>query len=168
MASSFDLHVLSTPPAFILSQDQTLMFNLALINVSFFLHSFLSRPKPGIRQELRFTVRFCFHKNSWDRFYPRTVSCPLFLRIFEIALLFICQGACLNQAAVSGDFPCDSLLILPQLFFFVNNFFLHFFLAFFSGIFIPHYHCIPHNILVISSMVAPFGTLCVPAINLRS
>ena len=127
MASSFDLHVLSTPPAFILSQDQTLMFNLALINVSFFLHSFLSRPKPGIRRELRFTVRFCFHKNSWDRFYPRTVSCPLFLRIFEIALLCICQGTCLNQAAVSGDFPCDSLLILPQLFFFVNNFFLHFF-----------------------------------------
>ena len=25
--SSFDLHVLSTPPAFVLSQDQTLMFN---------------------------------------------------------------------------------------------------------------------------------------------
>lgn len=27
-AASFDLHVLSTPPAFILSQDQTLMFNV--------------------------------------------------------------------------------------------------------------------------------------------
>ena len=25
--TSFDLHVLSTPPAFVLSQDQTLMFN---------------------------------------------------------------------------------------------------------------------------------------------
>ncbi len=131
MASSFDLHVLSTPPAFILSQDQTLMFNLALINVSFFLHSFLSKPKPGSLQELRFTVRFCFHKNSWDRFYPRTVSCPLFLRIFEIALLFICQGACLNQATVSGDFPCDSLFILAYLFFTVNYFFKYFYNYFF-------------------------------------
>ena len=28
--ASFDLHVLSTPPAFILSQDQTLMFNVLL------------------------------------------------------------------------------------------------------------------------------------------
>ena len=28
--SSFDLHVLSTPPAFVLSQDQTLMFNPSL------------------------------------------------------------------------------------------------------------------------------------------
>ena len=27
MLSPFDLHVLSTPPAFVLSQDQTLMFN---------------------------------------------------------------------------------------------------------------------------------------------
>ena len=30
MAVSLDLHVLGTPPAFILSQDQTLMFNLDL------------------------------------------------------------------------------------------------------------------------------------------
>ena len=28
---SFDLHVLSTPPAFILSQDQTLQFDLLLL-----------------------------------------------------------------------------------------------------------------------------------------
>ena len=28
--SPFDLHVLSTPPAFVLSQDQTLMFNPSL------------------------------------------------------------------------------------------------------------------------------------------
>ena len=29
--SSFDLHVLSTPPAFVLSQDQTLVFNPSLL-----------------------------------------------------------------------------------------------------------------------------------------
>ena len=28
LLSPFDLHVLSTPPAFVLSQDQTLKFNL--------------------------------------------------------------------------------------------------------------------------------------------
>ena len=31
---SFDLHVLSTPPAFVLSQDQTLQKNLILCNVT--------------------------------------------------------------------------------------------------------------------------------------
>ena len=30
IAISFDLHVLGMPPAFVLSQDQTLKFNLAL------------------------------------------------------------------------------------------------------------------------------------------
>ena len=36
MHASFDLHVLGTPPAFILSQDQTLMFK-CLIRSSFCL-----------------------------------------------------------------------------------------------------------------------------------
>ena len=43
--SSFDLHVLSTPPAFVLSQDQTLMFNPSLIY-------------PSVRQHLRLNKRF--------------------------------------------------------------------------------------------------------------
>ena len=34
----FDLHVLGTPPAFILSQDQTLMFNLVLLLSNVFRH----------------------------------------------------------------------------------------------------------------------------------
>ena len=39
---SFDLHVLSTPPAFVLSQDQTLMFNSCLFQL---VH--LSTPQPS-------------------------------------------------------------------------------------------------------------------------
>ena len=36
---SFDLHVLGTPPAFILSQDQTLRL-IALYNTDFFVSSY--------------------------------------------------------------------------------------------------------------------------------
>ena len=35
ISASFDLHVLSTPPAFILSQDQTLMFKFVIADVRF-------------------------------------------------------------------------------------------------------------------------------------
>ena len=41
--SPFDLHVLSTPPAFILSQDQTLRINILYAHLSVLeLHVFLS------------------------------------------------------------------------------------------------------------------------------
>ena len=40
--ASFDLHVLGTPPAFILSQDQTLMFKFFLLGRSFFLLALFS------------------------------------------------------------------------------------------------------------------------------
>ena len=40
--SPFDLHVLGMPPAFVLSQDQTLEFNLDFIN---FLTDFLIRKR---------------------------------------------------------------------------------------------------------------------------
>ena len=51
--SPFDLHVLSTPPAFVLSQDQTLMFNPSPV-CAFLLAS--------ARQSLSFPPRFpAFH-----------------------------------------------------------------------------------------------------------
>ena len=51
--SPFDLHVLSTPPAFVLSQDQTLMFNPSPVRA----HLLASA-----RQSLRFPPRFpAFH-----------------------------------------------------------------------------------------------------------
>ena len=39
--SPFDLHVLSTPPAFILSQDQTLMLKYDLLRSSLTAKSFV-------------------------------------------------------------------------------------------------------------------------------
>ena len=42
--ASFDLHVLSLPPAFALSQDQTLKLNEILIGFAFG-HYFLTSPK---------------------------------------------------------------------------------------------------------------------------
>ena len=52
--TSFDLHVLSTPPAFVLSQDQTLVFNPSLI--SCFAHS--SRFNSFLTLLLLFSVSF--------------------------------------------------------------------------------------------------------------
>ena len=42
-SASFDLHVLSTPPAFILSQDQTLMLKFSLTGFKLGLFPFLLR-----------------------------------------------------------------------------------------------------------------------------
>jgi hypothetical protein len=48
-ASSFDLHVLSTPPAFILSQDQTLRKCLIAYDASAAAH--LVQPATGIGEQ---------------------------------------------------------------------------------------------------------------------
>ena len=105
--------MLSTPPAFILSQDQTLMFNLSTVwTIAFVFRRDLSR--------LLFLVRLL------DAF-------SLFsLRIFEIALLFNFQGSfccCLRQLCYTNTaflscqqlfkiiFRCcfrDSFVILAQ------------------------------------------------------
>ena len=88
----FDLHVLSTPPAFILSQDQTLMLKCYLRSSSKLLSSYfrkLFNNDPLSRQFLLaypfFTVRFAlFSELSFAIF-----DC---YGIFRVALLFICQG----------------------------------------------------------------------------
>ena len=70
LTASFDLHVLSTPPAFILSQDQTLI-------ISFF-HGL------QINVSLSFVPVFtlCFH----------SIEClENLLRIFRVIMLLICQ-----------------------------------------------------------------------------
>ena len=66
---SFDLHVLNAPPAFILSQDQTLVWN--------FLDS-------------RFNSRIYLHKFNW-RLHSRTTFYGLYLAlfIFQCAVIFL-------------------------------------------------------------------------------
>ena len=67
--------MLGTPPAFILSQDQTLLFNLwfrsTLVNLSRF---------------------YCLLGCSLPLSIPGTVPLNYSFRIFRVALLFICQG----------------------------------------------------------------------------
>ena len=101
----FDLHVLGTPPAFILSQDQTLMFFRSLLPVSLWLSlSFLFS---------FFTVLGC--SLNFLRSLPLSpVGSHLqvllllpSLGIFRVALLFICQGSALlsvlQQEVLSGN-----------------------------------------------------------------
>ena len=66
----FDLHVLGTPPAFILSQDQTLMLKCLYPSSKFSLANF----KP-----FYCFVRFCSEcSHSWSK--PKTI----FIRIFRV------------------------------------------------------------------------------------
>ena len=94
------MHVLSTPPAFILSQDQTLMFNVdpSSRSTSFFILVITVLIK---------NVRWFLLKSS-----------EKFIRIFKVVLLFSCQRSFVIR------FLCvRSFIILSQFFLFVKNFF---------------------------------------------
>ena len=65
---SFDLHVLSTPPAFVLSQDQTLYLKVRLLSLTFLLH-----------------LNYCFSLYSQSSYH-----CLLFLvRVTLVATLIL-------------------------------------------------------------------------------
>ena len=75
----FDLHVLGTPPAFILSQDQTLIIK------------FISSTSINWLISVYFLFKgFCSLNNSTQYFFFKIF---ISLRIFRVALLFICQGS---------------------------------------------------------------------------
>ena len=96
--------MLSTPPAFILSQDQTLVKNVCI--------------------RVRIAWQFCSCLLFWFDIF----RCP-FLKIscknFQ-GLLSIVQLSMFFVVAVS----CDSFYIISKCFMFVNNFFKLFFVAF--------------------------------------
>ena len=113
MKSPFDLHVLGTPPAFILSQDQTLMFNLLNCKINVWL----------IFTVLLFVLGFCS-----SEFSSQDLPLSCFVNgIFRVALLFICQGTLLCCFLVR----C-SLFILSCSFSIVKHFFLFFSFVFFE------------------------------------
>ena len=117
--SPFDLHVLGTPPAFILSQDQTLMFYLPVQNLLTNRFACLFFPF------LLFWVvssRHCSSEFS-GLLFPQLPS-----GIFRVALLFICQGAFENSAVLSQKqlvyyiklyFVCQELFCFLFYFFFL-------------------------------------------------
>ena len=87
--SPFDLHVLGTPPAFILSQDQTLMLKWCLCPASFIWHCLLL-----IRVASRSFSSICLFLNLAIHFSEN-------LGIFRVALLFICQRSVILRCCCS-------------------------------------------------------------------
>ena len=110
LSAPFDLHVLGTPPAFVLSQDQTLKkLYLKLLRASNQVLNNLSS---------KFTQEFSLAVNSiHNRFLNNPFNCPrCYLFVFT---LFNLQGTGAFRLAVS-------LLSLPYLLPVVKNFFLLF------------------------------------------
>ena len=122
--SPFDLHVLSTPPAFILSQDQTLMLksssyqnHLALLfclGGFFWISSFKSCSQIFFSEISRWVV--LIQLSSWN--FQGCIT--VYLSRFSSLLLAV---------VFSGN-----SVILSQVFCFVNNFF-YFFQNFFEVLF---------------------------------
>ena len=86
----FDLHVLGTPPAFILSQDQTLKFSLKRsvpLTSSFYLVSFFK-----FFSSLNFQGWFVFYAVQLSRFYLVSYLL-LFCQLDQLTTFgTICQG----------------------------------------------------------------------------
>ena len=106
----FDLHVLGTPPAFILSQDQTLNKKLSLpkLNLALF---------PALEVLFQALPRLGFMVSFFWNFFEFHELCS---RIFRVALLFDCQGtskadrcaiileSLLSQNVLCNEMLCDS------------------------------------------------------------
>ena len=117
--TSFDLHVLGTPPAFILSQDQTLMFK-CLIYSSFCL----ANPRftlLGIRFWSKHVLILKIFFKMWF---------TSFIRIFRVVLLFNYQASlkhfCLSVVRLSC---ATTIYILARFLDVVNTFFKFFYFS---------------------------------------
>ena len=104
MKSPFDLHVLGTPPAFILSQDQTLMLKWCLCPASFIWHCLL-------------LIRVA------SRSFDRSACSWISLKILEFSGLHYCLfvkdqcffGCCCSQRQlwylITSAFVCQQLFL---------------------------------------------------------
>ena len=140
--ASFDLHVLSTPPAFILSQDQTLVKSVcsgseSLLAILFLFTVFGSTFR---RSWIILLLRTGTHSKatlsrSWAS--PNPHWCELLkvnfqsshcvrqffaFRNFQECLFFVIYCLIIN-VLLPPFISCDSLFRLPQSFFNVNHFF---------------------------------------------
>ena len=130
-SASFDLHVLSTPPAFILSQDQTLMFkfvrfkiSLAILSACESLHFtvfvvyLLYKIACYLISKIRFVVSFT---RPMKIFYRNFQGCfTVQLSMFFVLIFVVCCR-----------FSESAIFILTHLNRLVNNFF-NFFKKFFD------------------------------------
>ena len=99
ISASFDLHVLSTPPAFILSQDQTLVKNVCI--------------------RVRIAWQFCSCLLFWFDIF----RCPFLKNLFKEFSGFVVYCSVINVLFVVAV-SCDSFYIISKCFMFVNNFFI--------------------------------------------
>ena len=124
ISSPFDLHVLSTPPAFILSQDQTLMLIVLFLSDS--LSGFSESPFPvTVPLAGCLCIRFPSPVPAEEGFFVLWIIS--FLNgIFRVALLFICQGAFVLLSSATAYLEYHNSFAVSTTFF---NFFHHFFLS---------------------------------------
>ena len=97
--------MLSTPPAFILSQDQTLVKNVCI--------------------RVRIAWQFCSCLLFWFDIF----RCPFLKNLFKEFSGFVVYCSVINVLFVVVV-SCDSFYIISKCFMFVNNFFKLFFVAF--------------------------------------
>ena len=106
-SASLDLHVLSTPPAFILSQDQTLVKNI----FNWLLHQSNNQVCSGIKKTTSFLYPFyCFR---FDIFMS-VLNNSLFRIFRDVVYCLIIKVLCRFR---------DSHVIISHLLSLVNNFF---------------------------------------------
>ena len=111
--ASFDLHVLSTPPAFILSQDQTLVKSVCSVRMTLAIHPLL--------------------------FVLEIVNDYSFNNVRSENLFWIFRDGCCSIINVLVCYFFNSHINLTHLFMFVNNFFNFFQKSFFQQIFNANY-----------------------------
>ena len=140
--SPFDLHVLSTPPAFILSQDQTLMLkvlsfqNYLATSFIWYFYCFFGWILKSLNSQILFS--FLLLWNSPDElfcFNSSYLSNSVRFGIFRVALLFICQGSFKSFhwfVLLFAVVLSSNSVIISQCFASVNNFF-NFFKTFFEA-----------------------------------
>ena len=85
LSASFDLHVLSTPPAFILSQDQTLMLKV-LIQPEYLAFLNQKQVPTGILIQVLLFLRFALLKAVRSSFDDLNYSLMNLSRLFTVQL----------------------------------------------------------------------------------
>ena len=100
--------MLSTPPAFILSQDQTLVKNVCI--------------------RVRIAWQFCSCLLFWFDIF----RCPFLKNLFKEFSGFVVYCSVINVLFVVA-ISCDSFYIISKCFMFVNNFFISFLLLWSSS-----------------------------------
>ena len=128
--SPLDLHVLGTPPAFVLSQDQTLPFN----------------PSGSLPRALRFPSRFPFLPGFALLFLSSESSLSSFLLRVSLCIVFKVRSA------LSRGPPRASLHRIPNQNRFVKRFF-----SFFSNFFSARFLSVHSLLLLIFYASSPAG-----------